>query len=58
MIKLTKNSRASSHSNKATVPTRKSTLPIHARAVSEAILWISPMSLLIRDTISPSEVFA
>ena len=58
MSRLTRNSRASSHSSKATVPTKKRMLPIHARAVSEAIRWISPMSLLIRETISPSEVSA
>ena len=40
------------------VPTRKSTFPTHARAASAATRWISPMSVLRRDTISPSLVRA
>ena len=55
---LMRNSRASSQISIPTVPTRNSTLPNHASAVSAAIRWISPMSLLIRDMMSPSRVRA
>ena len=56
MIRLTRNRRASSQINIPTVPIRKITLPNQARAVSEATRWISLMSLLIRETISPRVV--
>ena len=55
---LIRNSRASSQISIPTVPTRNSTLPNQASAVSAAIRWISPMSLLIRDMMSPSRVRA
>ena len=55
---VTRNSRTSSHASIATVPTRNSTLPTQASAVSAAMRWISPMSLLMRDMMSPSRVRA
>ncbi len=58
MIKLTANSCGSSRSSAPTVPTKKKTFPIDASTVSEATLWISLMSPLIRETISPNEVRA
>ena len=55
---VTSASRQSSHSSMTTQPTRKSTLPTQASAASAATRWISPMSLLSRDTMSPSRVRA
>ena len=55
---VTRKSRTSSHASMAVVPTRNSTLPTQASAVSAAMRWISPMSLLMRDITSPSRVRA
>ena len=55
---VARNSRQASHTRMATLPARKSTLPNQASAVSAATRWISPMSLLMRETMSPRRVAA
>ena len=50
--------RQSSQSSIATQPIRNRMLPTQASAASAATRWISPMSLLSRDTMSPRRVRA
>ena len=58
IARLTRNSRASSQSRIPTVPSRYAMLPSHESRLSETTRWISPMSLLMRDMMSPIGVRA